>query len=246
MAIEMIGGIHAVGSLLKFRGESVTELFVNEQRKDKRLQSLIDKAGQLSISLSFVDKKTLDVRSGGLRHQGIVALFHPQQALQGKNLLSHVESLTEVPLILVLDGVTDPHNLGACLRTADAVGVHAVVIPKDHSAGLTDVVRKVASGAAETVALFQVSNLARSLNELKESGVWLTGASDSADQSLYHADFTGATALVLGAEGKGMRQLTRKTCDHLISIPMAGSVSSLNVSVACGVCLYEVHRQRLG
>jgi 23S rRNA (guanosine2251-2'-O)-methyltransferase len=182
--------------------------------------------------------------SGGHGHQGVAARVSEIKMVHSLDeLLEGIEKI-ESPLILVLDGVTDPHNLGACLRVADGAGAHAVIAPKDHAVGINATVAKVASGAAETVPYFMVTNLARTLNELKERNIWIIGTSDDAPKTLYQVDLKGATALVLGAEGDGMRQLTRKTCDELISIPMSGAVESLNVSVASGVCLYEARRQR--
>jgi 23S rRNA (guanosine2251-2'-O)-methyltransferase len=199
------------------------------------------------------DGMRLSKLCGGHGHQGVAARVHSiEQVHSLDELLENLESSQLAlpldqrvnPLILVLDGVTDPHNLGACLRVADGAGVHAVIAPKDHAAGINATVAKVASGAAETVPYFMVTNLARTLGELKERNIWIIGTSDTATQTLYQADLTGPVALVLGAEGAGMRQLTSKTCDQLVSIPMRGAVESLNVSVASGVCLYEALRQR--
>ncbi len=243
--VSKTGGIHAVAAILSQRDINIEKILFNRERKDRRLQSLVDKAQQLNVSIEFVDKKELDEKSGSARHQGVLVFFHARKAMNENDLKPFIEALDEDPFLLVLDGVTDPHNLGACLRTADAAGVHAVITAKDNSASLTDVVRKVASGAAESVPLVQVNNLARALDDLKSMGVWLTGTSDQAEQSLYTSELTGPLALVLGAEGKGMRRLTSEKCDFLISIPMAGRVSSLNVSVASGVCLFEARRQRL-
>ena len=183
--------------------------------------------------------------AGSHGHQGVAALVHPvAQARSLDDLLEQLEPTGQPPLLLVLDGITDPHNLGACLRVADGAGAHAVIAPKDHAAGINATVAKVASGAAETMPYFMVTNLARTLGELKERNIWVIGTSDDAPRTLYQADLKAPVALVLGAEGQGMRQLTRKTCDELVSIPMAGAVESLNVSVASGVCLYEALRQR--
>ena len=192
---------------------------------------------------------------GSHGHQGVAARTRPLPQVRSLDaLLEDLESAQaalpvqerQAPLLLVLDGVTDPHNLGACLRVADGAGAHAVIAPKDHAAGINATVAKVASGAAETVPYFMVTNLARTLMELKERNIWITGTSDAAPRTLYQADFRGPTALVLGAEGDGMRQLTAKTCDQLVSLPMCGAVESLNVSVASGICLYEALRQRSG
>jgi 23S rRNA (guanosine2251-2'-O)-methyltransferase len=196
------------------------------------------------VRLIEADGPRLAKLSGGHGHQGVAArVSEIKQVHSLDELLEGIEKI-EAPLILVLDGVTDPHNLGACLRVADGAGAHAVIAPKDHAVGINATVAKVASGAAETVPYFMVTNLARTLNELKERNIWIIGTSDDAPKTLYQVDLKGATALVLGAEGDGMRQLTRKTCDELISIPMCGGVESLNVSVASGVCLYEARRQR--
>ncbi len=245
MQIDRTGGIHSVAAILNQRSNNIEKILVNRERKDNRLQSLVDKAKQLKVPIEFVDKKELDQSAGDLRHQGVLVFFYARKPMNENDLKAFVEALEQVPFLLVLDGVTDPHNLGACLRSADAAGVHAVITAKDNSASLTDVARKVASGAAESIPLIQVSNLARALQDLKDLGVWLTGTSDQADQALYAADLTGPLALVMGAEGKGMRRLTSEKCDFLVSIPMAGKVSSLNVSVATGVCLFEARRQRL-
>lgn len=238
-------GLHAVESLLRKNPDQIDRLFIKQGRTDRRLQKIIDLAKQKNISAELVDAKTLDHEADGLRHQGVLAFCQPTKVKHENDLWQLLETLKEPAFLLVLDGITDPHNLGACLRTADAVGVQAVIIPKDKSVGLTPVVRKVASGAAETVPLFQVTNLARTLDTLKDMGVWLTGTSDKAGRTLYETDLTGSVALIVGAEGKGLRRLTEERCDYLVSIPMAGSVSSLNVSVATGVCLYEALRQRM-
>lgn len=244
MKLEKVVGLHAVESLLQKNPGQVERLYTKLGRTDKRLQKIIAIAKQKNIPVEAVDVKTLDHNADGLRHQGVLA-FCQRTAIKHENdLWQFLESLNDPVFLLVLDGVTDPHNLGACLRTADATGVQAVIIPKDKSVGLTSVVRKVASGAAETVPLFQVTNLARALDTLKDMGVWLTGTSDKAQQTLYEADLTGPVALIMGAEGKGLRRLTEQRCDYLVTIPMSGSVTSLNVSVATGVCLYESLRQR--
>jgi 23S rRNA (guanosine2251-2'-O)-methyltransferase len=217
------------------------------------MRQFIDKVNEAGVRLIEADGMRLSKLCGGHGHQGVAARVHSiEQVHSLDELLENLESSQLAlpldqrvnPLILVLDGVTDPHNLGACLRVADGAGVHAVIAPKDHAAGINATVAKVASGAAETVPYFMVTNLARTLGELKERNIWIIGTSDTATQTLYQADLTGPVALVLGAEGAGMRQLTSKTCDQLVSIPMRGAVESLNVSVASGVCLYEALRQR--
>jgi len=243
---DYLFGIHAVTSVLEKDPSRVRSLWIareaQKNQRIKRLQSLADKAG---VSLQASTNAKLDEMADGERHQGVVArcsaAASPQLALNIPELLS---GLDEAPFLLVLDGVQDPHNLGACLRSADAAGVHAVIVPKDRAVGITPVVSKVACGAAEHVPLIQVTNLARALRQLQDEGVWLLGADERGETSLFDADLKGPLALVLGAEGQGLRRLTREQCDVLISVPMAGSVSSLNVSVATGVCLFEAVRQR--
>ena len=248
-------GFHAVTVRLKTAPESVLEIHFDAARRDARMRSFLDRAHEAKVRLIESDGMQLAKLCGGHGHQGVVArvkavaqvtsLDELLENLEAKNAALPVEQRV-APLILVLDGVTDPHNLGACLRVADGAGVHAVIAPKDHAAGINATVAKVASGAAETVPYFMVTNLARTLNELKERNIWVIGTSDAATKTLYQADLKGPIALVLGAEGAGMRQLTAKTCDDLVSIPMMGAVESLNVSVASGVCLYEALRQRIG
>lgn len=245
MSVEQVFGIHAVQAVLQREPERVQAVWLQVGRDDQRLQALRRQAEAAGVSVSEVPRRELDQRVAG-RHQGVVAeLAVAGRQWQESDLVGLVEQ-AQSPLILVLDGVTDPHNLGACLRTADAAGVTAVIAPKDKAVGLTPVVRKVACGAAEAVPFVQVTNLARSLRELQQLGVWLVGTAGEAGQSVYDADLRGAVALVMGAEGKGMRRLTRETCDFLVNLPMAGSVSSLNVSVATGICLFEAVRQRRG
>lgn len=244
MASEIVFGIHAVTSLLKQDPHRIKSLFVLSGREDARLQPLIDEASKLGISIQMTARKRLDDMAGGV-HQGIVADCKPMQA-QDESYLDYLLDNTDEPLLLlVLDGVTDPHNLGACLRTAEAAGVQAVIAPKDKSAPLNATVSKVACGAAEMVPYVQVTNLARSLQKMQAAGVWITGTAGEAEHTLYEVDLKGSMALVMGAEGKGMRRLTREHCDQLVKIPMQGEVSSLNVSVATGICLFEVVRQRL-
>jgi 23S rRNA (guanosine2251-2'-O)-methyltransferase len=239
---QVIYGVHAVMSALRHHPENVLILQVFSQRRDKRLEELLALAYKAGIAVENVSRQVLDKQAGGGRHQGVIARV--RQSQRSVDLGELLQALTGPALILVLDGVQDPHNLGACLRTAEAAGVDAVIVPKDKSVGLTAVARKAASGAAETITYIEVTNLARSLEHLKQAGVWITGADGDAEASLYDMDFSGPTALVLGAEGKGLRRLTKDHCDHLAHIPMRGSVASLNVSVATGVCLFEAVRQR--
>lgn len=239
-----IFGLHAVTSLLNRNPGRVRRLLVQQGRRDERLQTLLDKAEAQRIKVIEEPKAQLDQRAGGGRHQGVIAECEPIKALSEKALDVLLDNAGSAPLVLVLDGVTDPHNLGACLRTADAAGVAVVIAPKDKSAPLNATVAKVACGAAEVVPYIQVTNLARTLQALQQRGIWITGTAGEAEASVYETDLTGSCALVMGAEGKGMRRLTRENCDQLINIPMAGEVSSLNVSVATGVCLFEIVRQR--
>ncbi len=239
---SVLYGFHAVTVRLKTAPESVLEVFVDATRRDARMRQFVERAQAAGAKIVDSDDNRLSQLCGSPRHQGVAARV---QVLAPKHSLDDVLDDAEGPaLVLVLDGVTDPHNLGACLRVADAAGAHAVVAPKDHAVGLNATVAKVASGAAETVPYLMVTNLARTLNELKERDIRVIGTSDDAERTLYDLDLSGPVALVLGAEGPGMRQLTRKTCDQLVRIPMAGAVESLNVSVAAGVCLYEARRQR--
>ena len=250
---KVLFGFHAVGVRLKTAPQSIVEIYFEPTRRDARMRQFIDKVNEAGVRLIEADGMRLSKLCGGHGHQGVAARVHTLEQVHSLDeLLENLESSQLAlpkdqrvnPLILVLDGVTDPHNLGACLRVADGAGVHAVIAPKDHAAGINATVAKVASGAAETVPYFMVTNIARTLGELKERNIWIIGTSDTATQTLYQADLTGPVALVLGAEGAGMRQLTAKTCDQLVSIPMRGAVESLNVSVASGVCLYEALRQR--
>ncbi|MEH6471083.1 MAG: 23S rRNA (guanosine(2251)-2'-O)-methyltransferase RlmB [Halopseudomonas sp.] len=236
-------GLHAVISLLQRQATRVRGLYVQQGRQDKRIQQVLDLAEQKGVAVRWVDRKALDRLVEG-SHQGVVAEVKPLEARSEKFLEQLLEQLEEPPFLLVLDGVTDPHNLGACLRTADAAGVHAVIVPKDKSAPLNATAVKVACGAADAVPYVVVTNLARTLKQLQLSGVWITGTAGEAEQLVSEASLTGPMALVMGAEGPGMRRLTREHCDQLVKIPMAGSVSSLNVSVAAGVCLFEAVRQR--
>lgn len=242
---EQLYGIHAVQSLLERAPERIIDVFALKGREDKRLQPLLNALQRLGIQVQFVNRQTLDNKAQGEVHQGIIARVTAAKELNESDL-DQILAQKTAPLLLILDGVTDPHNLGACLRTADAAGVDAVIVPKDKSAQLTATARKVACGAAEVVPLIRVTNLARTMRELQERNIWIVGTAGEATSELYQADLKGAIALVMGAEGEGMRRLTREHCDQLVSIPMAGSVSSLNVSVATGVCLFEIVRQQQG
>jgi 23S rRNA (guanosine2251-2'-O)-methyltransferase len=242
MATEKVFGVHAVTAVLRAEPERVLALWLAEGNRPERMQDIQQLAQRAGVTPQPCLKKQLDTWVAG-NHQGVVADCRAVN-LAGEAELAELLSTLEQPLLLVLDGITDPHNLGACLRTADGAGVDAVIIPRDKSVGLTPTVRKVASGAAEHIPLFAVTNLARCLDMLKQEGIWIVGAAGEAEQELYDVDLSGALAMVLGAEGKGMRRLTRERCDFLVNIPMAGSVSSLNVSVATGVCVFEAQRQR--
>jgi len=241
--LEKIYGVHAVEALLRFHPKRVKQIWLSEGRSEPRLQALLALAAEYRVSVGQAERREMDAWVDGV-HQGVVAEVSPSQVWGEAMLEELLERTEKVPLLLVLDGVTDPHNLGACLRTADAAGALAVIVPKDKSATLTAAVRKVACGAAEVIPLVAVTNLARTLEKLQQRGLWVVGTAGEAQQELYQQDMTGPTVLVMGAEGKGMRRLTREHCDFLVKLPMAGSVSSLNVSVATGVCLFEVVRQR--
>ncbi|HTY03195.1 MAG TPA: 23S rRNA (guanosine(2251)-2'-O)-methyltransferase RlmB [Rhodocyclaceae bacterium] len=239
---RLIHGFHAVTAKLRHAPEDVRELYVAEGRQDGRVRDLLKVAAEAGVRVLPVDAARLDGMAGGARHQGVVArVAATQKHLTVDDVL---ENLSEPALLLVLDGVTDPHNLGACLRVADAAGAHAVMAPKDRACGLNATAIKVASGAADTVPYIMVTNLARSLREMQERGVWVVGAAGEAAKDIYAVDLKGPLAWVLGAEGAGLRRLTRETCDDLARIPMVGSVESLNVSVASGICLFETRRQR--
>ncbi len=241
--LEKIYGLHAVEALLRHHPKRVKQVWLAEGRGDPRVQVLIELAAQARVSVGQCERREMDAWVEGV-HQGVVAEVSPSQ-VWGEAMLDELLARVEgPPLLLVLDGVTDPHNLGACLRTADAAGALAVIVPKDKSATLNATVRKVACGAAEVIPLVAVTNLARTLEKLQQKGLWVVGTAGEAEQSLYAQDLTGPIVLVMGAEGRGMRRLTREHCDYLVRLPMAGSVSSLNVSVATGVCLFEALRQR--
>ncbi|MBT1452252.1 23S rRNA (guanosine(2251)-2'-O)-methyltransferase RlmB [Glaciecola sp. XM2] len=240
---EYLYGLHTIAAVLESEPERLLEIMIAKGRNDDRINQIVSLARKQSIAVQFCQRKTLDDKAKGEQHQGILARAKPAKVLNEADLDRIVEQQT-TPFFLVLDGVTDPHNLGACLRNADAAGVHAVIVPKDNSASITPVVRKVAVGAAETIPLIQVTNLSRTLKQLQQAGVWVVGTAGEAQQLIYECKLNGAIAIVMGAEGKGMRRLTRETCDELVKLPMAGTVSSLNVSVASGICLFEVVRQR--
>lgn len=241
MNTSLVHGIHAVSRRIEQAPRLCLELYCTD-RHNPRLQRLIEQARAAGITLHFESRTELTARCGTDKHQGCALLT--RETGKTADFALCLESITADSLLLVLDGVQDPHNLGACLRTADACGVDAVIIPKDRAAGLNATVRKVAAGGAESVPLFEVTNIARSLAQLKQAGVWIYGTSEDAPESLYDFDFEGPVALVMGGEGDGMRRLTRESCDHLLSLPMRGAVESLNVSVATGVCLYEILRSR--
>ena len=245
MSTKVLFGFHAVTVRLKTAPASVIEVHFDASRRDARMRQFVARVQEAGGKLVESTDDHLIRLAGSPRHQGVVARVTPLPQHHSLDaVLDAVDPASGPPLLLVLDGVTDPHNLGACLRVADGAGAHAVVAPKDHAVGLNATVAKVASGAAETVPYLMVTNLARSLNELKERDIQIIGFSDDAEATLYDADLRGPVALVLGAEGAGLRQLTRKTCDLLLRIPMVGAVESLNVSVASGVCLFEALRQR--
>jgi 23S rRNA (guanosine2251-2'-O)-methyltransferase len=243
MSAALVFGVHAVRSLLLRSGPRVRKLLVDARREDPRMRELLQLAEQAGIKAERVDAKSLDSRVGNVVHQGVVAEVDPLPPWHEDELVAALAGQKD-PLVLVLDGVQDPHNLGACLRTADACGALAVVVPKDRAASLNPTVRKVAAGAADTTPIATVTNLARSLKLLKEAGLWIVGADMTGDKLAWEADLRGPLALVLGSEGDGLRDLTRRTCDFLVRLPQAGSVESLNVSVACGMLLYEAQRQR--
>jgi 23S rRNA (guanosine2251-2'-O)-methyltransferase len=234
-------GFHAVIARMRQRAQSVDAVYVDASRHDARMRDLASRAMTAGIAVHAVEASRLDALAGSARHQGVVALVDP--AMPHVTLDDVLSDLAEPALLLLLDGVTDPHNLGACLRSADAFGVHAVVVPRDRSVGVNATVAKAASGAADTVPVIAVTNLARTMRELKERDVWLIGA-DVSGESLFDADVSGPLAWVLGAEGQGLRRLTRESCDRLISIPMSGSVESLNVSVTAGICLFAARQAR--
>jgi 23S rRNA (guanosine2251-2'-O)-methyltransferase len=244
MSTKVLFGFHAVTVRLKTAPASIIEIHVDARRRDQRMRQLVERATAAGAKRVDSDDVRLTQLAGTPRHQGVVARV--SAIVHAHSIDDLLDAVSGPPLLLVLDGVTDPHNLGACLRVADGAGAHAVLAPKDHAVGLNATVAKVASGAADTVPYLMVTNLARTLNELKERDIRVVGTADDAPQTLFEAELSGPLALVLGAEGAGLRQLTRKTCDALVRIPMMGAVESLNVSVASGVCLFEALRQRGG
>lgn len=244
MSTTQLFGIHAVQAALEYSPQKIKQAWVDQQRQDARLKPVLDDLLALGIRPEKTERKKLDRMADGKNHQGIVVAVE-LPAMRGEDQLKRdVEALTETAFYLVLDQVQDPHNLGACLRTADAVGAHGIIVTKDNAAGITPTVCKVASGAAETVPVYQVTNLARVLRWLKEQNIWIMGAAGEAEQTIHDMRLDMPLALVMGAEGTGMRHLTRQHCDFLVKIPMVGRVESLNVSVAAGVMLYEIFRQK--
>jgi 23S rRNA (guanosine2251-2'-O)-methyltransferase len=241
---SLVYGLHAVRAVLGARPGDVLRLVVVTGRDDPRMRELRDLAAARGVRATQAAAEELDRETGGAAHQGVLAEVRPRAALDENGLLDLVVAARPPILVLVLDGVSDPHNLGACVRTADAAGADAVVAPRDRAAGLTPVVRKVAAGAAETMPFAQVTNLARSLKDLKAAGLWIAGTAEDGERDLFDADLTGSLALVMGAEGRGLRRLTRESCDYCLRLPMRGAVASLNVSVAAGIALFEARRQQ--
>jgi 23S rRNA (guanosine2251-2'-O)-methyltransferase len=241
---ERVFGLHAVGSLLERDPARVSVLLALESRSDTRMTEVLQLAEKANVPVRRVSRRELDALVAGVSHQGVVAETGAAPGLGEKELPAFLEALEGPAFLLILDGVQDPHNLGACLRSANAAGVDAVIVPRDRSAPLNATARKVACGAAESLPVVRVTNLARTMRSIREAGVWVYGASGEAESVLYETDLSGPLALVLGGEGRGLRRLTREHCDGLLSIPMAGSISSLNVSVATGIVLFEARRQR--
>ena len=241
---RLVAGINPVIAALRAKSGDIERILVAQDTRNQRVRDIELMARDAGVSVVSTSRDALADLTGLDSHQDVVAELGGQVSLDEAGLLALLDELDEPPLLLVLDGVTDPHNLGACLRTAEAAGVHAVIVPRDRAAGLTPAARKASAGASEVLPLVQVTNLARTLRALKDRGVWLYATSDRADSSLYEQDFSGPVALVMGSEGEGVRRLTAETCDFLLSIPMAGAIESLNVSVATGVCLFEIRRQR--
>ena len=240
---RVIVGFHAVNARLRHAAETIDALYVDAQRRDGRMRQLLERAEQARVRVLPADAQRLQSLCGGVPHQGVAAICR-EGAAAGRTLAEVLAAVSNATLLLLLDGVTDPRNLGACLRTADAAGATAVVVPRDRAAAMTPVVAKAAAGAAESIPLIAVTNLARAMDEIKEAGVWIAGAAGEAERSLYELKLDGPIAWALGAEGEGLRRLTRERCDWLVQIPMAGHVDSLNVSVAAGICLFETVRQR--
>jgi 23S rRNA (guanosine2251-2'-O)-methyltransferase len=243
MKSKLIFGFHAVTARIRHEASTVDEIYIDANRHDRRMGDLIRAAKAANVRIIQADDQRLDAMVGSRRHQGVIA--KAGEISLARNLDELLDAIEGPPLLLLLDGVTDPHNLGACLRVADGAGAHAVIAPKDRAVGLNATAAKVASGAAESVPYITVTNLARTMRELHERDIWLTGTTEDAESSIYEVDFTGGSALVMGSEGEGLRRLTRENCDRLVHLPMLGSVESLNVSVASGVCLYEARRQRM-
>jgi 23S rRNA (guanosine2251-2'-O)-methyltransferase len=241
---ELIYGWHAVLAVLERSPERVLQVWLDEKRSGPKPDAVLQAARAGQVTLQRTGRVQLEELVGEAHHQGVVARCRAATPTQGADLHGFLAGLSQPAFLLILDGVQDPHNLGACLRSADAAGAHALILPRDNAVSVTPTVRKVASGAAETVPVFQVTNLARTLDQLKADGIWLVGTAGDAQDSLYDTDLRGPLALILGAEGKGLRRLTQERCDFLVHIPMAGAVSSLNVSVAAGICLFEAVRQR--
>ena len=243
MKTRLIFGFHAVTARIRHDASTIEEVYVDASRHDRRMGDLLRAAKPANLRIIQADDQRLDAMVGTRRHQGVVA--RAGELSLARNLSELLDAIQGPPLLLLLDGVTDPHNLGACLRVADGAGAHAVIAPKDRAVGLNATAAKVASGAADTMPYITVTNLARAMRELQEHDIWLTGTTEDAEQTLYDVEYTGGTAFVMGSEGEGLRRLTRENCDRLVSLPMQGSVESLNVSVASGICLYEARRQRM-
>lgn len=241
---DLVFGLHAVQAFLQKSPERALEMFVLREREDQKLQALLTLATRSGVRPQSVPRRWFDDRLADVVHQGVALRIRALPPQGDNELIARLDKLDEPPFLLILDGVTDPHNLGACLRSADAAGVHGLIVPRDKSAPLNATARKVACGAAESVPLYQVTNLARTLRSIQEAGVWVVGAAGEATDTIYQASLTGPLALAMGAEGSGLRRLTREHCDSLVKIPMVGTVSSLNVSVATGICLFEALRQR--
>ena len=241
---DIVYGIHAVRAVLEKDAKNIDEALIQKQIKNDQIQELAKKLKQENIRVRSVPRKELDEYCKG-NHQGIIVRYQPSKSLNENDLTSLLEGLDEPAFVLILDNIQDPHNLGACLRTANAAGVHVVIAPKNKSVGITSTVRKVACGAAELTPFVQVTNLARTIEWLQARGIWITGTDASADKSIFEGDFDGAVGIIIGSEGDGLRRLSREACDFLVNIPMVGEVESLNASVATAVCLYEVRRQRL-
>jgi 23S rRNA (guanosine2251-2'-O)-methyltransferase len=244
MNLSKLFGIHAVQAALDYSPEKITQVWLDSQRQDARLKELQTQLNSLNIKTEIADKKKLDKFADGKNHQGIVAEVELPSVQSEEQLKHKIKHLTEPAFFLVLDHVQDPHNLGACLRTADAAGVHGIIITKDNAIGITPTVCKIASGAAETVPVYQVTNLVRTLRWMKEQNIWIIGSTGEAEQTIFSLDLKMSLALVMGAEGTGMRHLTQENCDFLVKIPMRGQVESLNVSVAAAIMIYEVLRQK--